>query len=324
MKVVHYSNSGNLGLIEWPDPVPGSGEVLVKVKATALNRADLLQVKGLYPPPPGESEILGLEIAGEVAAIGSEVTRWKKGDRVCALLAGGGYAQFAVVHEDLLMAIPDKLNFEEAAAIPEVFLTATQVLVLLAAIKSGDHVLIHAGASGVGTAAIQMVRKLGGKCMVTASAGKRDICLQLGAELVVDYNTEDFEAEALKWTKGKGVNIIVDPIGGSYFNKNLRSLHTDGMLIQLAFMGGAKVDEIDLSLILFKRLRITGSTLRARSLDYKAALVARFKKDILPLFDTGQLQPVIDRIYDWSDANEAHQYMESNRSQGKIILRVQD
>lgn len=324
MKVVHYSNSGNLGLIEWPDPVPGSGEVLVKVKATALNRADLLQVKGLYPPPPGESEILGLEIAGEVAAIGSEVTRWKKGDRVCALLAGGGYAQFAVVHEDLLMAIPDKLNFEEAAAIPEVFLTATQVLVLLAAIKSGDHVLIHAGASGVGTAAIQMVCKLGGKCMVTASAGKRDICLQLGAELVVDYNTEDFEAEALKWTKGKGVNIIVDPIGGSYFNKNLRSLHTDGMLIQLAFMGGAKVDEIDLSLILFKRLRITGSTLRARSLDYKAALVARFKKDILPLFDTGQLQPVIDRIYDWSDANEAHQYMESNRSQGKIILRVQD
>lgn len=324
MKVVHYSNSGNLGLIEWPDPVPGSGEVLVKVKATALNRADLLQVKGLYPPPPGESEILGLEIAGEVAAIGSKVTRWKKGDRVCALLAGGGYAQFAVVHEDLLMAIPDKLNFEEAAAIPEVFLTATQVLVLLAAIKSGDHVLIHAGASGVGTAAIQMVRKLGGKCMVTASAGKRDICLQLGAELVVDYNTEDFEAEALKWTKGKGVNIIVDPIGGSYFNKNLRSLHTDGMLIQLAFMGGAKVDEIDLSLILFKRLRITGSTLRARSLDYKAALVARFKKDILPLFDKGQLQPVIDRIYDWSDANEAHQYMESNRSQGKIILRVQD
>ncbi|MDP4821293.1 MAG: NAD(P)H-quinone oxidoreductase, partial [Saprospiraceae bacterium] len=288
----------------------------------ALNRADLLQVKGLYPPPPGESELLGLEISGEVVATGPGAHRWKKGDRVCALLAGGGYAELVAVHEDMLMPIPDNLSFEQAAAIPEVFLTAYQVLVYLAKVQKGQRVLIHAGASGVGTAAIQMVRKIGAQCMVTASAGKHERCLRLGADRAVDYNKEDFEEEVLEWTSGEGVEVIVDVIGGSYLPKNLRCLHTDGRLIQLAFMGGALVDGIDLGLILRKRLHLMGSTLRARTLGYKVQLTNDFMRDYWDLFAAGELVPVIDSVYNWREAEAAHEYMASNKNQGKIILVI--
>ena len=322
MKAVHFSTGGPLGLVDWEDPIPGIGEVLVKVRATALNRADLLQVKGLYPPPPGESELLGLEISGEVVATGSGAHRWKKGDRVCALLAGGGYAELVAVHEDMLMPIPDNLSFEQAAAIPEVFLTAYQVLVYLAKVQKGQRVLIHAGASGVGTAAIQMVRKIGAQCMVTASAGKHERCLRLGADRAVDYNKEDFEEEVLEWTSGEGVEVIVDVIGGGYLPKNLRCLHTDGILIQLAFMGGALVDGIDLGLILRKRLHLMGSTLRARTLGYKVQLTNDFMRDYWDLFAAGELVPVIDSVYNWREAEVAHEYMASNKNQGKIILVI--
>lgn len=322
MKAVHFYAGGSLELVDWKDPVPSAGEVLIKVRATALNRADLLQVRGLYPPPPGESELLGLEISGEVVGTGSGVHRWKKGDRVCALLAGGGYAELAAVHEDMLMPIPDNLSFEQAAAIPEVFLTAYQVLVYLAKVQKGQRVLIHAGASGVGTAAIQMVRKIGAQCMVTASAGKHERCLRLGADRAVDYNKEDFEEEVLEWTSGEGVEVIVDVIGGSYLPKNLRCLHTDGRLIQLAFMGGALVDGIDLGLILRKRLHLMGSTLRARTLGYKVQLTNDFMRDYWDLFVAGELVPVIDSVYNWREAEEAHQYMASNKNQGKIVLVV--
>lgn len=322
MKAVHFSTGGSLGLVDWEDPVVGPGEVLVKVRATALNRADLLQVKGLYPPPPGESELLGLEISGEVAATGPGAHRWKKGDRVCALLAGGGYAALVAVHEDMLMPIPDNLSFEQAAAIPEVFLTAYQVLVYLAKVQKNQRVLLHAGASGVGTAAIQMLRVMGAQCMVTASAGKHERCLRLGADRVVDYNKEDFEEQVLEWTSGEGVEVIVDVIGGSYLPKNLRCLHTDGRLIQLAFMGGAIVDGVDLGLILRKRLQLMGSTLRARTLEYKVQLTNDFMRDYWDLFAAGEVVPVIDSVFNWREAEEAHQYMSSNKNQGKIVLVV--
>lgn len=324
MKAVDYDDSGSFKIIDMPDISPGPGEVLVKVHTTALNRADLLQVKGLYPPPPGESEILGLEIAGEVWETGAGVSRWQKGDRVCALLAGGGYANRVCVHEDMLMSIPDKLSFVQAAAIPEVFLTAYQTLVLLGDIQKDQQVMIHAGASGVGTAAIQLVRYFGAESMVTASAGKHDICLELGTSLTVDYNAADFEKEALEWTGGKGVNIILDFIGGDYFNKNLRSLATDGVLIQIAFMGGARVSDIDLSLILHKRLRIIGTTLRARSLEYKINLISGFLRDIMPAIASGAIVPVVDSVYDWEQVEAAHRYMENNLNKGKIILEVKE
>ena len=322
MKVVHFSAGEALQLMDWEDPVAGPGEVLISVRATALNRADLLQVQGLYPPPPGASEILGLEVAGEVADVGPGVTRWQVGDRVCALLAGGGYASLVRVHEDLLLPIPDNLSFGQAAAIPEVFLTAYQVLVYLGEVKANHTVLIHAGASGVGTAAIQMVRQLGAQCMVTASAGKHELCLQLGANLAVDYQQDDFEQRAMEWTSGKGVHVIVDSIGGNYFSKNLRSLHADGRLIQLAFMGGAKVDGVDLGLILGRRLHVIGTTLRARELAYKAQLVQDFRQDYWSLFATGELFPVVDTVFNWREATAAHAYMAANKNQGKIILVV--
>lgn len=324
MKAVDYNESGAFKIIEMPDLAPTSGEVLVQVRATALNRADLLQVKGLYPPPPGESEILGLEIAGEVLATGAGVRRWQKGDRVCALLAGGGYANRVCVHEDMVIPIPENLSFVQAAAIPEVFLTAYQTLVLLGDIQKDHKVMIHAGASGVGTAAIQLVRYFEADSMVTASAGKHDICLELGTSLAVDYNAADFEKEALEWTAGKGVNIILDFIGGDYFNKNLRSLATDGVLIQIAFMGGAKVGDVDLSLILRKRLRIVGTTLRARSLEYKINLISGFLRDVMPAIASGDIVPVIDSVYDWEEVEAAHRYMSNNLNKGKIILEVKE
>lgn len=298
-------------------------EVLVKVRATALNRADLLQRRGLYPPPPGESEILGLEMAGEVAAVGSAVAEWKPGDRAFALLAGGGYAEYVKVHREMLLPIPPKMDFEEAAAIAEAFLTAWQAVVWLGNLQAGEQVLIHAGASGVGTAAIQIAKSLGAEVTITASAGKHQPCKDLGADHCIDYRTEDF-AEIISQREKPGVNLVIDFLGASYFSRNLKVLSMDGRMVMLGLMGGVKMENLNLSPILFKRLKIMGSTLRARSLDYKISLTKDFRERCLPMFESGKIKPVIDSIFDWSEVQAVHQRMEKNLNAGKIVLRVSD
>ena len=311
-----------LAIESYAMPTPGPDELLVKVEATALNRADILQRKGKYPPPKGASELIGLELAGTVAQTGGNVKKWKEGDRVFGLLPGGGYAQYAVIHEDMAMPAFSHLSFEEAAAIPEVFLTAFQSLVWLGKIQNQERVLIHAGASGVGSAAIQLAGTFQAEIMVTASAAKHEFCLNLGAHQAIDYKNESFEERVRELTGGKGVDLILDFIGGSYFSGNLNSLAFDGRLIMLALMGGAKPDQADLRKVLGKRLTIIGTTLRARSLAYQIRLTQEFKTYAFPLFESGKLKPVVDKVFDWKDVAEAHTYMEENRNAGKIVLKV--
>lgn len=308
---------------EWPRPHPGPGEILARVEATALNRADLLQREGKYPPPEGESTVLGLEMAGIVESVGQGVTKWKPGDAVCGLLGGGGYAEYAVIHEDMALPVPKGLSTVEAAGIPEVFLTAFQALRWLAGLQKGEWLLIHAGASGVGTAATQLARVMGAHIIVTASAAKHAVCKDLGAAHAIDYKDEDFEEAVLEYTHGKGVNAVLDFVGGPYFQQNLNVLALEGRLVMLAFLGGVHAEQLNLGPILRKRLQVTGSTLRARSLEYKIRLSQDLYRYAWPLFGQGKLRPVIDTVFDWKEAGKAHRYMEENRNQGKVILKVQ-
>ncbi len=325
MKAVVYDSPGEpdvLHIGEWNDPVLAENEILVKVAASALNRADTLQRHGKYPPPEGASPILGLEIAGTVAVCGSNVTKWKKGDRVFGLLPGGGYAEYAVIHEDMALSVPNKLSMEEAAAIPEVFLTAFQALRWHADLKKGENVLIHAGASGVGTAAIQLAREMRASVFVTASRQKHQICLDLGAKEAIDYNEGPFEKPVMEATDEKGVNVIIDFIAAPYLQQNINCLCTDGRLVLLATLGGVKVDQLNMGSILFKRLSIIGSTLRSRSREYQSRLTKDFGDFALERFEKGNLKPVIDQVFDWSDVASAHQMMENNKNQGKIVLKI--
>ncbi|MEO8166669.1 MAG: NAD(P)H-quinone oxidoreductase, partial [bacterium] len=267
-----------LKLGTWVRPEPGKNEILVKVDAAGINRADTLQRQGKYPPPKGASPVLGLEIAGRVEEVGDETSRWKRGDNVFGLLPGGGYAEFAIMHEDLAMPVPHSFSMIDAAAIPEVFLTAYQALLWHAKLQAGEYVLIHAGASGVGTAAIQLAREIGVHILVTASASKHAICLELGAEKVIDYKTELFDKIVLEYTKGRGVDAVIDFIAAPYYQQNISSLAVDGRLVILATMGGGKVSEIDLRQILAKRLSVIGSTLRSRELSYQIKLTQEFSR----------------------------------------------
>lgn len=317
-----FGSAENLKIGKWETPQLQDYEVLVKVHATALNRADLLQREGKYPPPAGASPILGLEIAGEVVALGVEVSRWKIGDKVFGLVPGGGYAQYAKIHENMAIQIPENMSFETAAAIPEVFLTAYQSLVWSAKLQAQETILIHAAASGVGTAAIQIAKEIGAEVFATASAGKHALCLDLGAKAVIDYKTQDFEQEIAHLTNGSGVNVIIDFLAASYFQKNINSLSIDGRLVLLALLGGAEVSQMNLSKILMKRLQIIGSTLRSRSLDYQIRLTQEFWQFASTNFLIGKFKPVIDSIFEWDNVQEAHRYMESNQNAGKIILKI--
>ena len=324
MKAIQFDKPGGpegLYIGEFPTPEPAEHEILVKVAATALNRADTMQREGRYPPPPGASPIMGLEMAGTVVGMGSKASRWQAGDQVCGLLPGGGYAEYVVIHEDLAMPVPENMEMEMAAGLPEVFMTAYQAMFWLGELKEGETVLLHAGASGVGTAAIQMAKSKGAKVWVTASAGKHEACLKLGADQCIDYKAEDFATFIQKEHPQKGVNLIVDPIGGAYFPKNLDVMLPDGKLVVLAFMGGM-ISEINLAKILIKRLRVQGSTLRARDLAYKIGLAQDLQKDFGGAFSSGEIKPVIDSTYDWTDVQEAHRYIEANKNIGKIILKI--
>jgi len=326
MRAVVVAEEGNpehMTIGEVPTPEPEPEEVLVKVHATALNRADTFQRRGHYPPPEGASEILGLEMAGTIAETGEGVIDWHESDRVFALLDGGAYAEYAAVHKDRLMAVPPGLSMTEAAAIPEVFLTSYQALHWLGGLQRGDDVLIHAGASGVGTAAIQLVRLGGAVPHITASAPKHDVCRDLGAATAIDYETEDFSTRISEATDRRGVDIILDFIGAPYFHKNVGSLALDGRIVQLATLGGSTVQELSLRKLMAKRAHLLATTLRSRSLHYKVRLTHEFASDVLPRFLDGDLHPVIDTIYDWSDVSDAHRRMENNENAGKIVLTVQ-
>ncbi len=325
MHVIHVDGAGShsrLVFEERPIPAFGPDDLLVRVRATALNRADLLQRKGMYPPPEGASPILGLEMAGEVEAVGHHVRGHRVGDRVCALLPGGGYAQYVVVPAALALPIPDVMSYEEAAAIPEVFLTAYQALVWLGRLQASETVLVHAGGSGVGTAAIQLARALGARVFITASRPKHAACLALGAEAAIDYREEAFDAEVMRLTNRRGVDVALDFVGADYFERNIESLAMDGRLVILALMGGSRVESVSLRHIFRKRLQILFSTLRNRSEAYKIELTQAFSTEMLPRFQAGELAPVIDTVYNWTDAEAAHSRMEANLNTGKLVLRV--
>jgi putative PIG3 family NAD(P)H quinone oxidoreductase len=308
---------------ETDEPVMSDNDLLVRVKATALNRADLLQKRGLYPPPKGASPIIGLEMSGVIEKAGKRVTGWKQGDRVFALLPGGGYAERVSIPAGMAIRIPDRFSFEEAAAIPEAFLTAYLNLFVLGALQPNQTVLIHAGASGVGTAAIQLVKEAGAASIVTAgSEEKRGTCLQLGASAAIDYTTGPFAPLVKEATGGGGVNIVMDFIGASYWEQNIESLAVDGRLIIIGMMGGSKVKEMDLGILLRRRLQVFGTSLRTKSPEEKMILTKQFASFAMPRFEDGRLKPIIDSVWELDKANDAHEYMEQNKNTGKIILRV--
>jgi len=311
-----------LRLTTVPDPVPTPEQILVRVRATALNRADVMQRLGQYPPPPGESDILGLELAGEVEAVGAAVTDLAPGDRVFGLVGSGGYAEKAVIDARMAMPIPPGWSFVQAAAVPEVFFTAQETIFTLAGLKKGETLLVHAAASGVGTAGIQMARETGARIFVTAgSAEKIQRCLDLGATAGCNYKERDFADWIKEVTNGQGVDVIEDFIGAAYWDRNLRSLKTGGRLVLVGLMGGVKV-EANLGLIMTKRLQIFGSVLRSRPLADKIAITQRFRTNWLPLLATGRITPVVDQVFPLAQVANAHRYMEENRNFGKIILSV--
>jgi NADPH2:quinone reductase len=305
---------------ERPVPVPGAGEVLVKVAAAGVNRPDVMQRQGLYPPPPGASDIPGLEIAGEVAALGPGATRFKPGDKVCALVAGGGYAEYCPVHETNALPAPPSLSLVEAAAIPETFLTVWYNAFERGGLKSGETLLVHGGSSGIGTTAIQLAKAFGARAITTAgSAEKCDACRALGADVAVNYRTEDFVAATKTATGGKGADVILDIVGGDYIGRNYEAAAVEGRIVQIALQGGPRAT-VDFLRLMLKRLTHTGSTLRARSVADKAAIARAVEGKVWPLIAAGKVKPVIYRTFPLTEASGAHALMETSTHIGKIVL----
>jgi putative PIG3 family NAD(P)H quinone oxidoreductase len=324
MKAVIIEKPGDesvLKLGEVADPVPKDDELLIRVKCAALNRADIMQRQGFYPPPPGASEILGLECAGEVIGMGKNVTGWRIGDRAMALLAGGGYAEKAVVHYGSATKVPSALSDEEAAALPEVFLTAFVNLFSLADVKRGESVLIHGGGSGVGTASIQLLREAGARSIVTAGSDEKcRQCLEFGADVAVNYRMGPFAPKVKAATDSRGADIILDSIGGAYFAENLDSLAHGGRLVLIGLMKGATA-EINLATVLRRHLKIFGSTLRSRLAIEKAEIVRDFLARFGAALDAGRLRPPIYRALPASQVADAHRMMQASEHFGKIVLR---
>ena len=308
--------------VERPMPVPGAGEILVKVAAAGVNRPDVMQRKGLYPPPPGAPDIPGLEIAGEVVALGEGVTRWKLGDKVCALVSGGGYAQYCLADEGSALPVPAGLSMVEAAALPETFFTVWTNVFDLAGLKAGERFLVHGGTSGIGTTAIQLAKAFGATVFTTAgSPEKCEVCRQLGADVAIDYKAEDFVAVVKEKSGGKGVNVILDMVGGSYIARNYEAAAPQARLVQIAFMEGSKV-QIDFMRLMLKRLSHMGSTLRSRPKAEKAAIAASLVEKVWPLIAAGTVKPVMDQTFPLEKASEAHARMETSAHIGKIMLTV--
>ena len=307
---------------ERPVPTPGAGEILVKVAAAGVNRPDVMQRKGLYPPPPGAPDIPGLEIAGTVAAVGAGVKRWKEGDAITALVAGGGYAEYCLAHESHALPVPNGLSMAEAAAIPETFFTVWSNVFDRGGLKSGETILIHGGTSGIGTTAIQLAKAFGATVIATAGSDEKcDACRKLGAALAINYKTQDFVAETKQATGGKGVNLILDMVGGEYIDRNYEAAAVDGRIVQIAFQGSSKAT-VDFRRLMLKRLHHTGSTLRARPIPEKAAIAQSVEAQVWPLIASGKVKPVLYRTFPLAEAAAAHVLMESSEHIGKIVLTV--
>jgi len=304
------------------DPDLKKEEVLIRIKASAINRADLLQRSGNYPVPPGASPILGLECAGVIEEVGEQVKDFTKGDEVCALLAGGGYAEKVSVPSGQVLKVPKGFSFEQAAALPEVFATAYFNLYMEANLSEGEKTLIHAGASGVGTAAIQICKAKGNPCFVTAGTKEKiSRCIELGAEGGTVRNEENFADAIAKWTDNNGVQVILDPVGGNYLEDNMKSLTLEGRLVMIGLMGGAKAS-INLGLLMMKRLRIIGSTLRAQPVTKKSEIMNNLNENVWPSLESGDIKPIIDTVIPIEEVDKAHKLMESNQTFGKVILKV--
>lgn len=303
-------------------PKPSENQILIKVSAAGINRPDVLQRKGLYPAPRGHNELPGLEVAGEVAALGSKVNRFRNGQRVMALVNGGGYAEYCLSEEATVLLIPDNLSYTEAAGFPETFFTVWHNVFERGQLKTGEWLLVHGGTSGIGVSAIQLAKNFGAKVITTAGSDEKcKACLNLGAYRAINYNKEDYFEVVKSETKGEGVDLILDMVGGNYIEKNLRSLAEDGRLVYIGFQKGS-VATLDLMRLMLKRLTITGSTLRVRSLDVKRGIAQELEKHVIPLFANGSVKVPIDSIFPLAKAADAHRHMEEGRHIGKIILQV--
>ena len=323
MRAVTLSEPGGpdvLALAEVPDPEPGPGEVVVDVAATAVNRADLLQRQGLYPPPPGASDIIGLECSGTVSAVGPGVEGWQVGTEVCALLAGGGYATRVRVPAGQVMPVPDGVDLVTAAALPEVACTVFSNVIMVAGLQSGESFLVHGGAGGIGTFAIQLVSVLGARVLATAgSAEKLAVCADLGADVTINYREDDFVEAAREATDDQGVNVILDNMGASYLGRNVTALATEGRLVIIGMQGGTK-GELDISALLRKRGAVVATALRSRPVEEKAAICASVVEHVWPLVAEGQIRPIVHTTMPLSEAGAAHALMEEGDNVGKILL----
>jgi putative PIG3 family NAD(P)H quinone oxidoreductase len=303
-------------------PAPGPNEILIKVAVAGVNRPDVAQRSGSYPPPPGASDLPGLEIAGEVVALGAGVSRYKLGDKVMSLVSGGGYAQYCIAHESIAMPIPAGLSMTEAGATPETLMTVWHNVFERGGLKAGETLLIHGGSSGIGTMAIQLAKAFGAKVIVTVgSQGKADACLKLGADHAINYKTQDFVAEVKTLTGGTGANLILDMVGGDYIEKNYDTAAIEGRIVQIAFLGGPKAT-VNFAKAMVKRLHHTGSTLRPRSVADKAAMVSAIEAKVLPLMRDGRIKPLMDSTFPLERAVDAHKRMETSAHIGKIVLMV--
>jgi putative PIG3 family NAD(P)H quinone oxidoreductase len=323
MKAIVLSQPGGPEVLAWsevPDPVPGDGEVLVEVAAAAVNRADLLQRQGFYDPPPGSSELLGLECSGRIAALGPGVSGWGVGDRVCALLTGGGYAQQVAVPTGQLLPVPQSVDLVDAAGLPETVCTVWSNVFMTAGLQPGETLLVHGGASGIGTTAIQLAKSLGATVLVTVgSKEKAERCVQLGADAAIDYKNEDFVERVHELTGGRGADVILDIMGASYLARNVEALAVSGRLVSIGMQGGSRA-ELDLGMLMRKRAAVMATTLRARPAAEKAAIVAAVREHVWPLVASGAFRVVVDRRVPLPEAAAAHRAVEASDHVGKVLL----
>ena len=325
MTVVEITESGGPEVLKpatRPLTPPRAGEVLIKVAAAGVNRPDMIQRQGLYPPPPGASDIPGLEIAGAVVALGDGVDGWSTGDAACALVTGGGYAEYCAAPAAQCLPPPEGLSLIAAAALPETLFTVWSNVFDRAGLKQGESFLVHGGTSGIGTTAIQLAKAFGARVFATAGSDEKcAACLSLGADRAINYNDEDFVQAVKDETGGKGADVILDMVGGDYVARNISALAADGRMVSIAFLKGAKV-EVNLMPVMLKRLTLTGSTLRPRSVEFKAAIAQRLREKVWPLIETGRIKPVIHATFPLARAADAHRLMESSAHIGKIVLEV--
>lgn len=326
MRAIEISGAGGpevLVPVTRPVPQPGAGEILIRVEVAGVNRPDALQRAGAYAPPPGASDLPGLEAAGTVAAVGPGVSRWREGDAVCALLPGGGYAEYVVTPADHALPVPDGLTMAEAAALPETFFTVWHNVFERGRLEAGETFLVHGGSSGIGTTAIQLAAARGARVFATAGTPEKcTACEQIGAERAINYREEDFVEVVREATGRRGVDLILDMVGGDYLARDVRALAPEGRLVMIAFLGGAKA-ELNFAQVMTKRLTITGSTLRPQSVEAKARIAAALEREVWPLIAAGRIRPVMDRTYPLEEAAAAHARMESSAHIGKIVLQVE-